>query len=468
MSIALIGPPGAGKGTHANDLIAKFNLVHIVTGELFRRHLEERSAIGILSRKYMTRGELVPDEVVDAIVEEWLWKADPDKGILFDGFPRTVNQAQFLDRLLDEVGRKLHGAVYFNIPDDEVVLRLLGRVVCSECYAPYHLKFNPPAQENVCDRCGGALRRRTTDIPELIRVRLRAFRRAAAPLIDYYQATNRLIIIDGAQDIQTVGETVSNVVEGLMQQRIQMATAAETAEIETLKPALPTPDRITLVDESVNVVLVGGPGSGKGTQASELKEALNVPHISTGDLFRENIKHETELGKLAKSYMDKGELVPDDVTEAMVENRLAQDDAARGFILDGFPRTLPQAEALTEILAGLGRQLNAVFYLKVSDAEITERLSGRMICRECQTPFHKIFNPFEACPYNKCEGEHLYQRDDDKPETIRARLDTFHRQTAPLINYYMENDRLVEVNGEGDVADVTQRMLAAAGELEAV
>ncbi|MCB0211126.1 MAG: adenylate kinase [Anaerolineae bacterium] len=467
MSIALIGPPGAGKGTHVDYLIEKFNLVHIVTGELFRRHVEERTAIGILSKKYMTRGELVPDEVVDAIVEEWLWKADPEKGVLFDGFPRTVNQAQFVDELLKEVDRKMHGVIYFNVPDDEIVLRLLGRVVCSECYTPYHLKFNPPAQEGICDRCGGELRRRTADIPELIRVRLRAFRRAAAPLIDYYQATGRLIIIDGSRDIQTVREAVSKAVEGLIQHRIRMATPAETAKLQTLKPVSITPDT-KRIDESVNVVLVGGPGSGKGTQASQLKEELAVPHISTGDLFRENIKNQTDLGKLAKSYIDCGQLVPDDVTEAMVESRLAQDDASRGFILDGFPRTLPQAEALTEILAGMGRKLNAVLYLKVSDSEIVNRLSGRMICRECQTPFHKMFNPFKECPNHKCDGEHLYQRDDDKPETIRARLETFHRQTAPLINYYQENGVLIEINGEGDVADVTTRTVAAAHDLAAV
>ncbi|MCB0197626.1 MAG: adenylate kinase [Anaerolineae bacterium] len=468
MSIALIGPPGSGKGTHADHLIETFNLIHIVTGELFRRHVQERSAIGILSKKYMTRGELVPDEVVDAIVEEWLWKADPKKGILFDGFPRTVNQAKFVDELLKEVGRKMHGVIYFNVPDDEVVLRLLGRVVCCTCYAPYHLKFAPPAQEGVCDRCGGELRRRNTDIPELIRVRLRAFRRAAAPLIDYYQATERLIIIDGSRDIETVRKVVTKAVDGLMQQRIRMATAAETAEIQTLKPVFLAPDDTKRVDEGVNVVLVGGPGSGKGTQASQLKHELDVPHISTGDLFRENIKNKTDLGKLAKSYIDRGQLVPDDVTEAMVESRLSQDDAAKGFILDGFPRTLPQAEALTEILAGMGRKLNAVLYLKVSDAEIVNRLSGRMICRECQTPFHKMFNPFTECPNHKCDGEYLYQRDDDKPDTIRARLDTFHRQTAPLINYYQENGVLVEIDGEGDVADVKNRTIAAARDLAAV
>jgi adenylate kinase len=215
----------------------------------------------------------------------------------------------------------------------------------------------------------------------------------------------------------------------------------------------------------MNIVLLGAPGSGKGTQADRLCEQFSVPHIATGDLFREHLKQETELGKLAKGYMDCGELVPDDVTVAMVRERFSRDDAQRGFVLDGFPRTLAQAEALTRMLDRMGRQLDGVIYIKVSDEEIVKRLSGRIICKECQTPFHKVFNPFKSCPYNKCHGEYLYQRDDDKPETVRARLKTFHRQTEPLINYYQEAGLLVDVDGEGEVAAITERMLAAAESL---
>jgi adenylate kinase len=159
--------------------------------------------------------------------------------------------------------------------------------------------------------------------------------------------------------------------------------------------------------------------------------------------------------------MDRGELVPDDVTEAMVEERLARPDTANGFILDGFPRTLAQAEALSEIMNGMQRKIDGVIYINVSDAEIIRRLSGRLICRECQTPFHQDFNPFKRCSYNKCEGEFLYQRDDDNPETVRARLTIFHTQTAPLVKYYKEDELLIEVNGGGDVSEVNKRTLAA-------
>ena len=215
----------------------------------------------------------------------------------------------------------------------------------------------------------------------------------------------------------------------------------------------------------MNIVFLGAPGSGKGTQADRLCEQFHVPHIATGDLFRENLKNETELGKLAKGFMDCGELVPDDVTVAMVRERFSRSDAQTGFVLDGFPRTLAQAEALTQMLNKMGRQLDGVIYIKVSDEEIVKRLSGRIICKECQTPFHKIFNPFKSCPYHKCHGEYLYQRDDDKPETVRARLETYHTQTAPLIEYYQQAGLLIEIDGEGEVSEITERMLAAARQL---
>jgi adenylate kinase len=211
--------------------------------------------------------------------------------------------------------------------------------------------------------------------------------------------------------------------------------------------------------------LLGGPGSGKGTQAEQLSKELKLPHIATGDLFRDNLQNVTDLGKLAKTYMDRGELVPDDVTDAMVAERLARSDTRDGFILDGFPRTLPQARALADMLAGLKRRIAGVLYINVSDEAIVDRLSGRLICRNCQTPFHRQFKP----PRNpgvcdNCSGE-LYQRADDNPDTVRARLKTFHAQTEPLIGHYAKAGLLHEISGEGDVSAVVARSLAAARSL---
>ncbi len=216
------------------------------------------------------------------------------------------------------------------------------------------------------------------------------------------------------------------------------------------------------------LVLLGPPGSGKGTQAELLHEKLKLPHVASGDLFREHLKNETELGLLAKKYMDKGQLVPDDVTIAMVRERLQQPDCAQGVILDGFPRTLAQAESLDEMLAGMGRRLNGVLYLAVPDEELVRRLSGRWICSQCQTPYHTLFNPpAEEGICDLCGGE-LYQRDDDKPETVRARLKVYHRQTAPLIDYYRRAGLLVEVDGAKDIESVNAALLEAIRKLRQV
>jgi len=215
----------------------------------------------------------------------------------------------------------------------------------------------------------------------------------------------------------------------------------------------------------LDLVLLGGPGSGKGTQADALSRQLELPHIATGDLFRDNLNRATELGRLAKTYMNRGELVPDDVTDAMVEERLTRQDAHGGFVLDGFPRTLPQAQALTQMLARLQRRLAGVLLIKVSDEAIVSRLSGRLICHDCQAPYHELYKaPRRAGVCDTCGGA-LYRREDDNPDTVRARLATYHRQTEPLIDYYAKAGLLCEISGEGGVAEVTERTLRVAHRL---
>jgi len=408
---------------------------------------------------------LVPDEVTDAMMEEWLWQIAPEQGVLFDGFPRTVAQAQFLDDLFPTMGRKLEAAIYLNVSDTEILRRLAGRLICRSCQTPYHLQLHPPAQSGICDRCGGQLERRPDDIPELIRVRLRAFQRVTGSLVDYYQATGRFMIIDGEGAQDQVQSALEATIDAVRRQQARPATRAETDQLQTgsvAVPALPLEQR---AEAGLNLVLLGGPGSGKGTQAEELHAQFAFTHIATGDLFREHLRAETDLGKLARTYMDRGELVPDDLTEAMVEERLARPDTRAGFVLDGFPRTLPQAEALSDILAQLHRQLTRVLYINVADQEIVTRLGGRRICRSCQAPYHLTFKPpAQAGICDLCGGE-LYQRDDDNPATIRARLKTFHAQTAPLIQYYKAAGLLIEIDGRAEVAAVKERTVAAARSL---
>lgn len=211
----------------------------------------------------------------------------------------------------------------------------------------------------------------------------------------------------------------------------------------------------------MDVILFGAPGAGKGTQASILAEKTGLVHITTGELFREAIRQETELGKQAKPYYDGGQLVPDRLTIAMLLERLSQGDCARGAILDGFPRTLDQATALDEALAQEGRAIDKVIYIQVPEDDLLGRLSGRWNCRQCSSVYHERFQPpRQAGRCDQCGGE-LYQRDDDKPETVRRRLEVYLQQTAPLIDYYQAKGKLVEIDGGKSVDEVAKGLLAA-------
>lgn len=209
------------------------------------------------------------------------------------------------------------------------------------------------------------------------------------------------------------------------------------------------------------IVLLGPPGSGKGTQAKRLIEEVGIPHVSSGDLFRHHLSEGTELGKRAKSYMDKGELVPDDVTVDMVIDRISRPDCEEGVILDGFPRTLTQAQALDEALEQRGQRITIVPLIQVSDDEVTRRLTARRVCEDCGAVYNLVFNPPEkegVC--NVCGGD-LYQREDDNPETVRHRLYTYYKETSPLIGYYFARDLLVRIDGEQTVEEVQQDLLEA-------
>jgi adenylate kinase len=211
----------------------------------------------------------------------------------------------------------------------------------------------------------------------------------------------------------------------------------------------------------VRLVLVGPPGAGKGTQAQFIAAQFAIPKISTGDIFRANVSQGTELGIAAKKFMDAGDLVPDEVTNAMVADRLGEEDAADGFLLDGFPRNVPQAETLDYMLVELCVILNVVLELVVDDEEVIRRLSGRRTCRSCGHIWHVDFDPPTRegiCDH--CDGE-LFQRDDDKPDTVRHRLEVYAEQTAPLVAFYAEKGVLVGIDATGPVDDVTERAIAA-------
>lgn len=209
------------------------------------------------------------------------------------------------------------------------------------------------------------------------------------------------------------------------------------------------------------IILLGAPGAGKGTQAVMLAEKLKLMQVASGDLFRRALAQDTELGKKAKVYMEKGQLVPDEVTIQMVLERLAAPDLKNGAILDGFPRNIQQAKALDKALVQQSKAIDKVVYIKVSEGELLKRLGGRWICRQCQAPYHEVDNPPKMkgkC--DRCGGE-LYQRADDKAETVKKRLEVYFAETSPLIDYFKKAGKLLEIDGEGSTAAVNQRIVAA-------
>lgn len=206
----------------------------------------------------------------------------------------------------------------------------------------------------------------------------------------------------------------------------------------------------------MKIIMLGAPGAGKGTQAERIAEEYGIPHISTGDIFRANIKEGTELGKEAKSYMDKGLLVPDSLTVALVIDRIGQADCSKGYILDGFPRTIPQAESLGKALAEKGEKLDYAIDIDVPDENIVSRMSGRRACPKCGATYHVIHAaPAKEGICDKC-GSELYLRDDDKPETVQKRLVVYHEQTQPLIEYYQKENILHTVDGTKGLEEVFQ------------
>jgi len=211
----------------------------------------------------------------------------------------------------------------------------------------------------------------------------------------------------------------------------------------------------------MNIIFQGPPGAGKGTQAKKIVAKFNVPQISTGEIFRAAMKEGTEMGLKAKSYIDKGDLVPDEIVVGIVADRLKEADCEAGFLLDGFPRTLPQADALADVLKEMNRTLNHVVQLDVPDSELMKRLTGRRVCKACGEEFHVMFKvPKVEGTCDKCGGD-VYQRSDDNEESIGKRLTEYHRQTKPLIEYYRERNVLLEVNGLGTMDEVFERIESA-------
>ncbi len=455
-NIALIGPSGVGKSTHAADLVKQLNLLHVSTGDLLREHVDNHTAMGFLAQRYMSFGELVPDEAVEALVLEKLYHRKPRQGVLFDGFPRTVDQAHFLDEALLDENAELDAVVYVHISEGALQTRVVGRLSCSQCHSPFHIAFHPPAVEGRCDHCGGELVTRPDDIQEMVSVRLRAFQSVINPILKYYKESDRLILIDGDASAGEVGQRLSNAIQAVERRAPKRAgVVMSIRQDESAPERMLTPAEAT--HTSHDLVLLGGPGAGKGSVAAEMQTRLGVIHISSSDLFRDKLDDQRGIGKLVKSYMERGALVPDDVVEVLVEERLNSTDASEGFILDGFPRTVTQAYALTQIMNRAKRRINAAISIEVSEDTLVKRLSGRRVCTSCQASYHLEYRT-PVSP-DKCDvcGDKLYQRKDDHPSVIRTRIKTFQTQKDPILQYYRAAGVLQIIDGEGSVDEVARQ-----------
>lgn len=215
MRIILLGPPGAGKGTQAKNIIDKYNIPHISTGDIFRKNIKEKTDLGLKAKEFIDKGELVPDEVTVAIVEDRIREEDCREGFLLDGFPRTVNQADALKRVLDKMGTRIDRVINIDVPKQPLISRLTGRRVCPSCGASYHVDFNPPAVPGVCDTCGGSLIQRDDDKVETVTNRLDVYYAQTAPLIDYYKRANILYTVDGEQGIDKVFKAICDILRGV-------------------------------------------------------------------------------------------------------------------------------------------------------------------------------------------------------------------------------------------------------------
>ncbi len=427
MNIALVGPTCAGKTTCAARLCGLFELRHLSTGHVLRESWAQQTAMGLITRKFVERGELVPDEIINALLEETLRKLDPAQGLLLDGFPSTLYQALFLENLFRETKRTLDAVIWLNAPDSEIFKRAARRTP-----------------------------ERPDDRPGILRRRLRVFRRTTGPVLEFYRRGQKLVCLDAGGTVEAVSASLAGVVNRLRAGDYSPTlTDAQSRILDDIQ-AEPVWQRASNAQAGQDFIILGGPGSGKGTHASFLSKFLGVSHVPTGNLFRENLKDNSILGRIAHTYIERGELVPDDVTEAMVRERLNRTDLQEGFILDGFPRTLPQARALDDMLGDLCRHLSGAIYLDVPDEEIIRRISGRRYCPTCQASYHILFKKPKQEGLCDVDGAPLEQREDDDPDTVKARLKVFHGQTLPVVDYYRQAGLLIEVPAAGEVDEVDE------------
>lgn len=376
LNIALFGPPGAGKGTQSKKLLDKYNLTYISTGDMLRKEISEGSRLGMEAESIIAGGGLVSDELIVRIIEKTIRTNTNSNGILFDGFPRTTVQAYILEGLLLKLNSSLDCMISLEAPDDELIDRLLLRAETSG---------------------------RADDTLEVIKVRLKEYENKTKPVAEFYAKKDKYFPVNGVGDID---EIFDNIVETIEQ---------------------------NLKKEFTNIVILGKPGSGKGTQGKFLADKHNLVYISTGAMMRQEIEDDTEIGRIAKPYMDKGEIVPDEIPIKLIEQVIENNRDANGFIFKGFPRTIVQAYILDGLLQREEMEASGMIEMKLSTLKAVKRLSMRS-------------HTDRARPY------------DMTSDLIVNRLEQYREKTSPVNDYYKNQGRYHSISAEGTEEEVFNRL----------
>jgi adenylate kinase len=366
LNIALFGPPGAGKGTQAKKLAEKYNLTYISTGDILRHEIAESTELGLEAKAIIEQGGLVSDEIIVQIIENSI-KMNPDsKGILFDGFPRTYAQAYILDGLLIKMNTKLSCLLSLEVPKPELINRMMLR-----------------AEKE----------KRADDKKEVVENRLREYELKTVPVIDFYNQQGKYYPIDGIGTVEEVFERLTDRIEDILSQTL------------------------------LNVVFFGPPGAGKGTQAKRIAKRFNMEYVSTGEMIRKEVANQTELGKIAKPFLETGDIVPDDVAIRLIERKISNHNNIKGFIFKGFPSTLVQAYILSGLMKKSDTSISLVVELKTSTLQSLKRLTAR----------------------SKTSKARTYDMD---PDTIIHRLEVFEQRSAKIAEFYRVQDKMVSFNGD--------------------
>eukprot|EP00484_Ammonia_sp_Unknown_P029190 CAMPEP_0197026552 /NCGR_PEP_ID=MMETSP1384-20130603/6613_1 /TAXON_ID=29189 /ORGANISM="Ammonia sp." /LENGTH=441 /DNA_ID=CAMNT_0042455239 /DNA_START=52 /DNA_END=1377 /DNA_ORIENTATION=+ len=425
--VILIGPPGAGKGTHAPKLVETYGIPHLSTGDMLRAAVAAGTEMGKKAKGLMDEGKLVGDDIVNGIVAEQLASDKCKNGFILDGYPRTVPQANFLDEALSKNGRKITHVVQLIVPNEELQVRILGRLIHKPSGRSYHIKFKPPKQEMKDDVTGEPLIRRGDDNEESLTKRLDAFAKQTQPVVEHYSKKDKSVVYP--LDANCKPDQVWSKINACF-----------------LAPKC--------------LILIGPPGAGKGTQAPRLVDMLGVPHLSTGDMLRAAVAAGTEMGKKAQGLMNEGKLVGDDVVNGIVAEELASGKCKNGFILDGYPRTVAQAEFLDKSLAANGRKISHLIQLVVPDEELKVRILGRLIHKASGRSYHTKFNPPKVEMKDDVTGEPLIRRGDDNEESLSKRLKAYAEQTAPVVQHYEKNNKecVFKIDGNVKPSEVSDKI----------